>query len=104
MNKVIRIDRENGPDFVFDGELIAEVFDPKTSMAVFKTSSRLEKNLFVCVLQKYEDERRAEVVRSHENIITFFGMSILSKKLYEKIGINKDYYIIDFTKWIKNIL
>ncbi len=79
----------NGPDLIFRGQLLAKV----GNLHVFKT----DKNKYVCI----DDDlikRRVAVFSEENEIVNFFGFGVPAKKLYEKIGINKDLYIMDLTK------
>lgn len=86
---LIKITMFNESDLIFRGQLLAKV----DNLHVFKT----DRNKYVC-LNDDLIKRIVAVVSEENEIVNFFGFGIDAKKLYEKLEINKDLYIMDLTK------
>lgn len=94
----------DGSDFVFSGELLADVFDPSaaqeepcefdcvwTRLRLFRVS---ENKQYICVAEDFRDLRRVQrkiaTLANEAEVIDFFGHSELAKTLYRVADIDEN--------------
>ena len=75
------VERDNGPDIKFIGQIIAEV-DDNLKLRLYKT--KCEK--YICEQIDQNKNKKSKICDNADQVFDFFGNGYLAKKLYKKAG------------------